>query len=303
MDGCVRMDGCRNGNGGKGMTSPYKHSYKVGENLLNSLSVYNVGYQKCEPGYEWGPGVRDHYCIHHILSGKGYYEAGNGVKQLGTGDTFILYPGTQVRYYADQEEPWEYAWVGFMGADAVSIIRNTGFTKETPYIRKGKIPEQKIRNGLDAVYQVKGNTYEAAVAMAGALYSLLALFMHYTHTEHETADMQALYVEKAEAYIETNYSYPVTVEDVAAYVGISRSHLFRSFQSYMTKSPKEYLTEYRIKQACRLLKETPLSVSAIACSVGFENGLYFSKAFRKQKGISPSEYRKSGMYGNGNPDI
>ena len=51
------------------MEASYKHSYKTGENLLNSLSVYNVGYQKCDPEYQWGPGVRDHYCIHHILSG------------------------------------------------------------------------------------------------------------------------------------------------------------------------------------------------------------------------------------------
>ena len=82
------------------------------------------------------------------------------------------------------------------------------------------------------------------------------------------------------------------MEDVAAYVGISRSHLFRSFQTYLGKSPKEYLSEYRIKQACHLLKETDLSVSAIAYSVGFENNLYFSKAFKKQKRVSPSEYRK-----------
>ena len=75
-------------------------------------------------------------------------------------------------------------------------------------------------------------------------------------------------------------------------VGISRSHLFRSFQTYMNCSPKEFLSQYRIKQACRLLKETDLSVSAIAYSVGFENNLYFSKAFRKQKQISPTLYRE-----------
>lgn len=149
--------------------------------------------------------------------------------------------------------------------------------------------------GLDRIYRVKGNTYEAAVAMTGELYSLLAVFMHYSDKEGQEKDMPSLYVEKAESYIETNYSYPITVEDIAHYVGVSRSHLFRSFQTYMQRSPKEYLTEYRIKQACHLLKETELSVSAIAYSVGFENNLYFSKAFKKQKGVSPSEYRKSRM--------
>ena len=58
------------------MSDSYKHSYIVGENLLNSLSVYNVGYQKCDPEYQWGPGVRDHYCIHHIFSGSGSYMIG-----------------------------------------------------------------------------------------------------------------------------------------------------------------------------------------------------------------------------------
>ena len=275
------------------MSDSYKHSYKVGEDLLNSLSVYNVGYQKCEPEYQWGPGVRDHYCIHHVLSGSGYYSYGDNVWRLEAGDTFIIFPGEEVEYYADRNEPWEYAWAGFMGTDAGSIIRSTEFTRETPYIRKGKIPGDKIKTGLEHIYEVKGNTYEATVAMAGALYSLLSVFMHYSGREEQEKDAQMIYVEKAETYIGTNYSYPITVEDVASYVGISRSHLFRSFQAYRHKSPKEYLSEYRIKQACHLLKETNLSVSAIAYSVGFDNNLYFSKAFKKQKKMSPSEYRKT----------
>ena len=80
------------------MQDTYKHSYKMGENLLNSLSVYNVGYQKCEPEYQWGPGVRDHYCIHHILSGSGYYSTGKVSCRLSAGDTFILYPGEELEY-------------------------------------------------------------------------------------------------------------------------------------------------------------------------------------------------------------
>ena len=271
------------------MSDSYKHSYIVGENLLNSLSVYNVGYQKCDPEYQWGPGVRDHYCIHHIFSGSGSYMIGEKQIRLKEGDTFILYPGVEVRYCADREKPWEYGWAGFMGTDAASIIRNTDFTKKIPYIPAGKIPDRKIREGLQKIYDVKGNTYEAAVAMTGALYSFLAVFMHYHESEVPERDARMMYVEN---YIETNYSYPVTVEDVADYVGISRSHLFRSFQTYMNCSPKEFLSQYRIKQACRLLKETDLSVSAIAYSVGFENNLYFSKAFRKQKQISPTLYRE-----------
>ena len=92
------------------MSDSYKYSYKMGEDFLNSLSVYNVGYQKCEPEYQWGPGIRDHYCIHHILSGSGVYTTGKVSVRLSAGDTFILFPGVELQYQADKEEPWEYCW-------------------------------------------------------------------------------------------------------------------------------------------------------------------------------------------------
>jgi len=98
-------------------------------------------------------------------------------------------------------------------------------------------------------------------------------------------------VKRARQYMEEKYSYPITVEDVAAYTGISRSHLFRLFRSVEKMSPKEYLLDYRIRQACQLLKQTDLSVQSIAHSVGFEDNLYFSKVFKKYKNCTPSEYR------------
>ena len=91
------------GKGKKSVEQTYKYSYKVGDNLLSSLSVYNVGYQQCGPEQQWGPGIRDHYCIHHIISGKGTYVADKKVYHLGEGDSFILYPDTEVKYYADRK--------------------------------------------------------------------------------------------------------------------------------------------------------------------------------------------------------
>ncbi len=64
-------------------------SYKVTEKELVSLSVYNVGFQKCDALYQWGPGIRDHYLIHYIISGKGPTVAGQ-TYHLSGGDTFGL---------------------------------------------------------------------------------------------------------------------------------------------------------------------------------------------------------------------
>lgn len=278
------------------MEGTYKYSYKVGENLMNSLSVCNVGNQKCEPGYQWGPGLRNHYCIHYVISGSGYYEVNGTVCALTAGDLFILYPDAEIKYYADEKKPWEYAWVGFTGEDADSLIRATDFSPEEPWIKSGVLPKKDIHRQLDDIYKVKGNDYASAVAMTGTLYTFLSTLMHYASPPKEQIpDNQLIYVEKAKDYIANNYSYPITVEEIAEYVGISRSHLFRAFKSHIQQSPKEYLTEFRIKRARQMLRETALSISAIAYSSGFDNNLYFSKAFKSKMRMSPSEYRKKAL--------
>ena len=99
------------------MQKNYKNSYKVTEKELVSLSVYNVGFQKCNSLYQWGPGVRDHYLIHYIISGKGTYHVNGESISLSAGDSFLVYPNTEVTYCADNDTPWEYAWVGFTGID------------------------------------------------------------------------------------------------------------------------------------------------------------------------------------------
>lgn len=269
----------------------YKNSYKVQEKELVSLSVYNVGFQKCDSLYQWGPGIRDHYLIHYIISGQGTYRVNGAMHHLSAGDCFLVYPNTEVVYQADLNDPWEYTWVGFAGSDAAMILQATDFTKETPYLRSLSYGED-VKRQLLHIYDARGNGFEHAVEMTGRLYTTLALFMHgATHTTVQNT--AGIYVQKGIEYISSNYSYPITVEDIASYVGLSRSHLFRSFETVLGTSPKEYLTDFRIKQACYLLEHSTLSITAIANSIGFDNSLYFSKTFHSRKGMSPKAYRSA----------
>ena len=104
---------------------------------------------------------------------------------------------------------------------------------------------------------------------------------------------QSSYVIEAIKYIQFNYSSDISVDDIANAVGISRSHLYRVFVSNLGQSPIDYLTEYRINEACELIKNTNLSISQIAVSVGFFDQFYFSRVFKKHTGMSPREYRKT----------
>ena len=272
------------------MNQNYKNSYIVSDKKLVSLSVYNVGYQLCDPLYQWGPGIRDHYLIHYIISGEGYYTTKGISHHLHAGDSFLVYPNTEVTYYADEKNPWEYAWVGFTGSDAAMILQATDFSKSSPVINKtpdGSLIQKRILE----IYDNRGNEYINAVEMTGRLYTLLAIYMQ-NATKKTDANTAQSYVQKAIEFITSNYSYPITIEDIASYVGLSRSHLFRSFETVLGQSPKEYLTDFRMKQACYLLENTNLSITAIANSLGFDNSLYFSKIFHKELGTSPKVWRK-----------
>lgn len=272
------------------MNTNYKNSYKSTEKELVSLAVYNVGYQKCDPQYQWGPGVRDHYLIHHIIAGKGRLRVRQTTFELQAGDSFLIYPDTEVSYTADENEPWEYAWVGFNGSDAPIILKATDFTPSRPVITNTPYGKE-LTHQLLHIYEVRGNDFESAVEMTGRLYTALAVFLKGAgHTPVQ--NNYHTYVQKAIEYIAAHYSYPITVEDIADYVGLSRSHLFRSFETVLQTSPKEYLSQFRIKQACYLLRHSNLSVTAIANSVGFESSLYFSKAFKKIKQMPPREYKQ-----------
>ncbi|NBH82977.1 AraC family transcriptional regulator [bacterium C-53] len=280
----------------------FKSNFIVQDRQMVSLSVYNVGLQKCESGHLWGPGVRDHFLIHYVVSGKGFYEVNGNTYTLTAGDSFLVYPYTEISYYADKDEPWEYYWVGFAGTDAAAILSSTDFSKKNPIIHaagheitestENPAADDRMKQLLLSIYDARGNGLENSVEMTGRLYTTLAYFIKLSKKTPSGTDTYDAYTKKALEYITANYSYPITVEEIANYVGISRSHLFRAFQSILSVSPKEYLSDFRIRQACVLLKSSDLSVMAIARSVGFENNLYFSKAFRKIKGMTPSEYKE-----------
>jgi AraC-like DNA-binding protein len=93
-------------------------------------------------------------------------------------------------------------------------------------------------------------------------------------------------------YVAKNYNRPLSTRDLAAILYVSEGYFCRFFKAATGKGAVEYINEYRIKRAAALLENTDLPLAEIAATVGFEDANYFSRAFRKLKGESPSEYRK-----------
>ena len=130
--------------------------------------------------------------------------------------------------------------------------------------------------------------------MVGYLYLFMAnLIQEAQEMESRTGNSSSQYVLNAIKYIQFNYSQDISIDDIAKSVGVSRSHLYRVFMSNVGQSPIDYLTNYRISEACYLLKNSQLSIAEIAVSVGFFDQFYFSRVFKKNKGVPPSKYLAS----------
>ena len=99
------------------------------------------------------------------------------------------------------------------------------------------------------------------------------------------------YIEEALHYIKDNYREKISVEDIAAQVQLSSSHLFAVFKKQMGISPISFLNNYRISIAAEQLQGTTKSINQIASEVGIDDSIYFNKVFKKYYQMSPTEYR------------
>lgn len=97
-------------------------------------------------------------------------------------------------------------------------------------------------------------------------------------------------------YVENHYMDKITIEDIAAEVHLSQSHFMKYFKHTMGTSFIDYLNEYRLTMASRLLISSESSILDIAAEVGFENLSYFNRTFKKRFDMTPSAYRKKFSY-------
>lgn len=93
-------------------------------------------------------------------------------------------------------------------------------------------------------------------------------------------------------YIRNNYQEPITLDELAAVAGMSSRYFCRAFSAMTGKTPIAYLNYYRVECAGEKLTLTKQSVTEIAFSCGFNDMSYFSRIFKRYKGVTPSLYRK-----------
>lgn len=98
-------------------------------------------------------------------------------------------------------------------------------------------------------------------------------------------------LKSAFSYMNEHYKETITVHDLAARAHMSEAHFCRTFKKLYGRSVIAHINELRVDKAEQLLQNTSLTITEIAFSVGFNDANYFSRVFRKKRGVSPQQAR------------
>lgn len=263
---------------------------QLSEPKFKELYLCHCGYAQCGPLHSYGPAARPNYIIHYILEGKGSYQIGGHKYTLSQGQGFLIEPDTLTFYQADGQDPWTYLWIGFGGTKSHSLIRDIGLSSGqlTFHSTYGDDLKQIVLDILKHTRSTTSNQYY----LQGKLYEFISILTREIALgEHPETTGENNYVQEAVTFIRSNYSRGINVSDIANHLNVNRSYLYTLFKHELGMSPKDFLTRFCISRAKEQLTLTELSIENIAHSCGYRDALVFSKAFKAQLGLTPTEYR------------
>ncbi|HAT4142254.1 TPA: AraC family transcriptional regulator [Clostridium perfringens] len=258
------------------------------------MNVDECGIEQGIPGLGYNYEVLKDIVIHYVTKGYGTFKFNGKVYNLKKGDIFILLKGMQVEYVASINDPWEYYWIGFSGSNANEYLNRTSITNSCVANCKenSKIPQ--IILNMCEISKTYNPSKSDDILLLKELYSLLYTLIEEFPKPFEYKDKELhTYIQDALNFINSNYMHSITVQEIANYVNLSRSYLYKMFIKNLGISPQRYLINLRMYKATLLLKGTKLPIGEVASSVGYSDSLLFSKTFSKHFSMSPLNYRNN----------
>lgn len=168
----------------------------------------------------------------------------------------------------------------------------TAYTFLTPALSYYPDVAECIRQ-IDELCASQPEGYQLAVK--GLLFRFFFLLITNRQEKETSSAPQTKSLEKMKTilkYVEEHYGEHITVDNMAALTYYSKSHFMKFFKSHMGMGFIEYLNDYRLTMAERLLRTTSGSVTEIAEQSGFDNLSYFNRLFKRKYGQAPGALRK-----------
>ncbi|NBX30152.1 AraC family transcriptional regulator [bacterium] len=270
------------------------------------LCVTGAGYQPSAPGvagvprrrhppghyYSWEAGrVLNEYAVVYVTHGQGEFDSqATGLRQLEPGDAILLFPGVWHRYRPRKDTGWGSYWIHFEG-DTADRLREAGAVQPQRAVLRVGLDETILQAFTTVLDVLRSESAGFAQIAAARTTEILARIVGTAGTERPVPRLQAI-VRRARLMLEEDPGSLPNVEEMIRSFDVSRTHFFRVFKEQTGQSPYKYHLQLTIRRAAEMLRDSSLSVKAIALALGFRNPYHFSKLFKLKTGSSPRDYRQ-----------
>ena len=257
--------------------------------IVTSCGTYRLKTVKRLPTLR--PKGRLDYQLLYIVSGKGHFYFHGEDRVVYAGRMVLIQPRQEQRYEYFGEDKPEVYWVHFTGSDVKNILRSYNIPMDDPVFYSGASSTYSylFKEMIHELQNCKTG-YEDLLAMY-----LRQIFLLVQRTRQEERPTVSTYIQEemefARRYFNEHYNEPISIQEYAESRNMSVCYFQRNFKQIVKHTPMQYLLTIRVNNAASLLETTDYSMAEIAAIVGYEDPLYFSRLFRKIKGVSPRDYR------------
>lgn len=240
----------------------------------------------------WRPKGRVDWQLIYISAGEGHFILEGKEVIVPAGNMVLYQPNKEQHYFFLGEDKAQYWFVHFTGRTVRNILKHCEIPLDGCILHTGLsyAYEDLFKKMRDELVECAWGYEEKLTYLFREL--LIEMNRRMNENEKKISGFVQNEMDLAKAYFRDHYNEEISIEQYAASRNMSTSWFGKSFVECVGKSPKQYILEQRIRNAQVLLETTDGTVSEISQIVGYENPMYFSRIFKKAKGMSPVKYRK-----------
>ena len=224
---------------------------------------------------------REDWSLFYCEAGRLFFEDHTVLK---AGQVWIYGPRTPQKYTKYAADKTVYRYLHFVGSDVPGLLADLGISESVVLeIKTGTLSEifDRIREAAE-----EGTALSPVIAEYSALRLLSKISQSIQSSSHPHM------LKRVTDHMEHTFAYPYDAQRYAQMLKMSPSHFQHIFKQQLGISPYAYCLRLRMENARSLLEATELKIQDIAQKCGYDNALYFTQAFRKETGLTPSAYRK-----------
>jgi AraC-like DNA-binding protein len=242
--------------------------------------------------------VDSHHELVHVLQGRATIRLGRRSFRAETGSTFVIPAGASHLDVADDEGPYKVLMAFFDWAEGEELLRSIDAKRvqaATPATQAylawlaSELQSESLADHADDQSRAALVLVQMLLAMARS--SLPPRRQAGRVAERRARERHRLQATKVRELLQAQYREPPGLDELAAQLGVSRFHLSRSFSREFGLSITDMLTTIRMEHAREMLSSGEYSIKQVAAAVGYANGHYFAKVFRRVSGLTPSEFQ------------